>query len=235
MARKKYTPRRSSSKQGKSGGKGDQSTVIHVDFKGSHLLRPDHQRSDEDAEPPEPTPELEDLEERDTDMGNSRRFVRLHKENIRYVHAWKTWIIWTDQWKRDGQDAIMVLADDTVESMWREANDLANRDAQSKLRRLAHKSEALARRIAMVAGAQKDVALSVDKIDADPMLLGVENGVIDLRDGSFRAARREDFITKRCKVAYDPAARCPRWLEFLATIFPPDMPPYVQRVVGYTR
>ena len=158
-----------------------------------------------------------------------------HKENIRYVHAWKTWIIWTDQWKRDGQDAIMVLADDTVESMWREANDLANRDAQSKLRRLAHKSEALARRIAMVAGAQKDVALSVDKIDADPMLLGVENGVIDLRDGSFRAARREDFITKRCKVAYDPAARCPRWLEFLATIFPPDMPPYVQRVVGYTR
>ena len=39
------------------------------------------------------------------------------------------------------------------------------------------------------------------KMDADPHLLGLENGVIDLRSGDYRAQTREDMIS--CSVGYD--------------------------------
>ena len=65
-------------------------------------------------------------------------------------------------------------------------------------------------------------------------MLGVQNGVINLEAGEFRAARREDYIVKRAAIGYDPKATCPQWRKFLARILPEDMVPYVQRVVGYT-
>ncbi|MCC6780609.1 MAG: hypothetical protein IT537_28875 [Hyphomicrobiales bacterium] len=73
-------------------------------------------------------------------------------------------------------------------------------------------------------------------MDADPWVLGVENGVIDLRTGTFRQARREDLITKRANVSCDPSASCPNWLKFLDTVTGgnPDLQSYMQRMVGYT-
>jgi hypothetical protein len=29
-----------------------------------------------------------------TDLGNARRFVRAHGEDLRYVHVWKSWLVW---------------------------------------------------------------------------------------------------------------------------------------------
>ena len=76
--------------------------------------------------------------------------------------------------------------------------------------------------------------LPVEKIDADPLLLGVRNGVIDLRDQTFRPARKEDYVTKRANVDHDPQATCPNWEAFLETIHPDRaMIPYIQRCLGY--
>jgi len=56
--------------------------------------------------------------------------------------------------------------------------------------------------------------------DCNPYLLGVRNGVVDLQTGEFRDYRPEDRITYQIDVTYDPAARCPRYVQFLEEIQP---------------
>jgi putative DNA primase/helicase len=58
--------------------------------------------------------------------------------------------------------------------------------------------------------------------------------------GRFRPAQREDYVTKRAGVAFDPDAKCPNWIAFLKKIFPgekgegdSDLIAYVQRATGY--
>ena len=58
------------------------------------------------------------------------------------------------------------------------------------------------------------------EFDCNPYLLGVRNGVVDLRTGEFRDYLPEDLITYQIDVTYDPAARCPRYVQFLEEIQP---------------
>jgi putative DNA primase/helicase len=87
-----------------------------------------------------------------------------------------------------------------------------------------------------LATTEAEVVLSARRLDADPWLLGMQNGVLDLRTGKFRVAERDDYITKRISVAFDPEATCPNWCEFLDTINDGDqsLSAYHQRAVGYT-
>lgn len=54
-------------------------------------------------------------------------------------------------------------------------------------------------------GRREIYALSQD-FDAKSWLLGVRNGVIDLRTGQLREETQEDLITRHCDVDYDPGA-----------------------------
>lgn len=71
--------------------------------------------------------------------------------------------------------------------------------------------------------------------DADPDLLSVANGTVDLRTGELRPHRKEDLITRRLSVNYHPGAKAERWEQFLTEIFPdhPELPAYMRRLVGY--
>lgn len=71
--------------------------------------------------------------------------------------------------------------------------------------------------------------------DHSEHLIAAPNGVIDLTTGELIPGDPEQRITKAVKVAYDPAATCPRWEQFLSEIFAhdPALPAYVQRLVGY--
>ncbi|MFD4833734.1 phage/plasmid primase, P4 family [Streptomyces uncialis] len=80
-------------------------------------------------------------------------------------------------------------------------------------------------------------SVRVDAADFDnrPDLLAFRNGVVDLRTGVLRPHDMRDMLTHGLAVEYSPTAICPRWETFLEEIFPgsPDMPAYVQRMVGY--
>ena len=173
-----------------------------------------------------------------TDLGNAHRLVKRHGENVRYIPEWGKWIVWnSSRWDIDEDGAIMRLAKETVEAMYPEALSSQNEEDRTALLRHAMKSQAEARIKAMVSLAESEatVVLAARKLDADPWLLGVQNGVIDLKTGQFRPARREDLITKRANVTYNPRARWPQWLKFLKTITGGDraVRRYMQRVAGY--
>lgn len=54
--------------------------------------------------------------------------------------------------------------------------------------------------------------------DKNPYLFGVENGVIDLKTGTFREYNLKDFITLKSPIKYDPRATCPNIDKFLRDV-----------------
>ena len=174
-----------------------------------------------------------------TDLGNAQRLVKCHGENIRFVPEWQKWIIWSgNRWEVDNDGAVVRLAKQTVTVMYSEALKIANPSQRDALIRHALKSQAEPRLNAMVSLAESEieVVLSAKALDSHRWLLGVQNGVVELKTGRFRTGQREDFITKQAGVSYDPNARCPEWLKFLDTIMGGDasLKSYIQRVIGYT-
>jgi putative DNA primase/helicase len=173
-----------------------------------------------------------------TDLGNARRLVKRHGENIRFIHEWEKWIIWNGhRWEVDNDGAVLRLAKETVTAMYSDALQIMDESQRKALIKHALKSQDEPRLKAMVSLAESEieVVLSAKTLDANPWLLGVQNGVIELKAGNFRAGRQEDYITKQAGVSYDPIAQCREWLEFLDTITGGDkeLQAYLQRANGY--
>jgi putative DNA primase/helicase len=66
------------------------------------------------------------------------------------------------------------------------------------------------------------MATTDSKLDSDPYLLGVANGVIDLRSGQLLPNMPELLITRYCNAAYEFDPKCDRWISFLDQIFLSD-------------
>ncbi len=85
-----------------------------------------------------------------------------------------------------------------------------------------------------MAASESGMTKSLNEFDADPMQLGVVNGVIDLRSGKLLPVSSGLLVTKRCTVTYDQGATCPQWERFLAEVQPvPDIREFIQRWAGY--
>ena len=171
-----------------------------------------------------------------TDLGNAERFVAQHEEDARYCYPWKKWLGWTGaRWERDDAGRVHRLAKETVRSIYREASDAEDEERRKALAKHAASSESETRIRAMVELAKSEIPISPDQLDADPMLLNVLNGTIDLRTGDLREHRREDLITKIAPVEYDPEASAPTWEAFLERVLPSEeLRGFVQRAAGYS-
>jgi putative DNA primase/helicase len=108
---------------------------------------------------------------------------------------------------------------------------------RNELLRHAIRSQSEPRLKALVnlARVEPGVTIGADRLDADPWLLGVKNGIIELEHGTYRTARRQDLVTKCAGTFFDAAADCPNWKQFLTTITNNDLElqTYLQRVAGY--
>jgi putative DNA primase/helicase len=91
--------------------------------------------------------------------------------------------------------------------------------------------DALLKELRSVAGVHADI----DDFDRHPYFLAARNGVIDLRTGELQPHDPALLLTRRIDHDYDPHAPAIRWGQFLEEVFPdqPEMPAYIQRLVGY--
>jgi putative DNA primase/helicase len=153
------------------------------------------------------------------------------------VYDWGKWVVSDGaRWRIDDNGEIERRANETIEAMYDEARNIGDENKRSDLRKHAWRSQSSARISAMIelAKSEQEVVASPDTFDNDAMLLGVQNGVIDLRTNSFRPSQREDYVTLCAGVAYDPKATCPNFEKCLAEITNGDeeLVAYLWRVIG---
>jgi putative DNA primase/helicase len=174
-----------------------------------------------------------------TDMGNATRFVRKLKGKVRYCPPRKMWMIGRGtHWSWDETGEIVRLAKDVVRDIYKEASKCQNKEQREAIAAWAHKSESKQRIDAMIALAQSEEGIPVlpSELDADPYLLGVKNGVLDLRTGKLTTPDPSQLITKQMGAVFDAAATSDLWNSFLKDVSGGDaeLEKYLQRVVGYS-
>ena len=174
-----------------------------------------------------------------TDIGNANRIALNYGDRIRYVAEWKKWIVWDkSRWQIDSTGKLTELAKSTARRIHEEAAMLPDKDAQRAVSSHALKSQKAESLRAMVDLAKSipELVVQSGQLDRDPMLLGVRNGIVDLRSGQLRPATPDDLMTMQCPVAYDPAATCPTFTGFLERVTnkKPALLSYLARIVGYS-
>jgi putative DNA primase/helicase len=189
-----------------------------------------------------------------SDQGNADYFVDLFGSRLRFDHARQRWLIWRrNRWQEDRKGAVNEAAQYAARRRLREARRMpagstdanGKPDAEAIARReaiqWALRSENRGSRDSMLSTVQFREPIAIHSFaegwDADPMLLGVPNGIVDLRTGKLRDADRiADKITMQTRVAFDPHAKCPRWELFLSQVFCGDqeMVSWIGRVMGYS-
>lgn len=180
-----------------------------------------------------PAPIKENL----TDLGNARRFVHRHREDVKSSGGKRGWWLWDGtRWARDESGEVMRYAKATVRSLSEEAERLEGSDRDDMLKH-AFRSEQANRVQAVIqlAAGEPEIFVDRDAFDAKPWLFNVENGTLDLRTGSLLEHSRDHLLTKLAPVEFDPVAACPRWERFLLDIMDGDLElvDFIQRAVGY--
>ncbi|MGI8616829.1 MAG: DNA primase family protein [Actinomycetota bacterium] len=173
-----------------------------------------------------------------TDLGNARRLVSRHGEDLRYCPPLRRWFAWDGtRWRPDATREVHRRAKDTVLAMYTEAAATTDSSARQALAKWAAASESDNKIRAMIelASTEDEVVVNTTDLDADPELLNVRNGTLDLRTGRLRPHDRTDLLTKLAPVDYVEDARSDLWESFLLRVLPASEDrAFLARAAGYT-
>lgn len=180
------------------------------------------------------------------ETGYAERWVRRYRGTYIYVGEMKTWNGWDGNRLAPVQGGPLHSTREIIRELAAEQathendDDTTVRDAYRNAVR--HMSTRAGRsNVLALAAVHPDIERWVSWLDADPMLLVVQNGTLDLEKIELRESRVSDLNTKCAGVKYDPKAQCPYWTEHVKTITSrrdgtpdPELAAYLQRWAGYT-
>ena len=173
------------------------------------------------ASSPKPIPELRDI-------ANGIRFANDYRGRIVFVRDSDKVFKYSEQrgWVPISADEVTQLAKRVVSGMRKEAA-IAFQNEQSNAKELmaevlrSSTERVLASMISM-ARTEPGMSVSMAEIDADPYLLGVMNGVVNLRTGTLEKPSPSLLVTKRANVTYDASASGATFEAFLRAVVPDE-------------
>jgi putative DNA primase/helicase len=173
------------------------------------------------------TGEVASILESHGDVRSARAFAALNRGSMLYVSTRDRWLQWADsKWQPCEKGEEFAKAKDVCAEMLTAANAIfsTDQDRGKKLVTDAMAAHKIQRITAMLKLAQSEPGMATTdrELDSDPYLLGVANGVIDLRSGQILTNRPELLITRYCNAAYESDPKCARWSNFLGQIFLSD-------------
>ncbi len=168
-----------------------------------------------------------------TDPGGAEFFHATAASEARYDVDRERWLLFDDvRWNPDVLAHVRLRVVDSVRARQRQA--VGDTDRLKALVRVENRVPQI------LTAAEPLFATRVCEYDTDPWLLGVPNGVVDLRTGELRGGRPEDGITMQAAFPYNPKAEAPLWEQTVAQVFALNGAPraefvaYVQRALGYS-
>lgn len=173
------------------------------------------------------------------DRGNAQRLVARHGQDLRYCHQSSSWLIWDGcRWAADTTGELMRRAKDTADTIYAEIPLGSTKEEQETIFRHARASGSKNALKNMVELAQSEwpIPIALEQLDQQPWLLNCLNGTVDLRTGRLSPPHREDWLTRRVPITYDPHATTSRWDAFLDQIMGHDaaLIAFLQRAMGYS-
>lgn len=183
-----------------------------------------------------------------TDHGNAQLFVRLFPGMVRYVRELGIFIVWDgSRWLRTdmgGKTALMRLVKRFIYTRYSDAKSkktlfTMNGEVVSPKDALAGAKRAAASgRIKAMLDFIKDmpgVSVSQSELDANPLLLGVANGVLDFQTCTLIKNTPEFLITRYARAAYRSESETPEFIKFISQVCKgrKDLIDYLQEVLGY--
>lgn len=198
-------------------------------------------------------PKTAKIVEEFTDVYNARAFAAKFKKKLIFVPQRGHWLDFSGgTWASDDSRGILQHAVGITDDMITEAGQMlitAGREIdRDKKEVMMRKSENLLKHarasqqksrleaIISIAATDPSIVVSQARLDTDDMSLGVKNGVVDLRDQSFREADADDLISRGagCDYAVEEDVACKVWAEFLRQVQPdPGAREWLQRFAGY--
>jgi putative DNA primase/helicase len=174
-----------------------------------------------------------------TDAGNAEIFASLYRGKVLFDHLRGKWLIWTGiRWRPDDDGEIRRLARAVSRRRRELAEDIEDANNRTKEFSFSFQSENVGKIKAMLEEASFDRLLTDNgkNWDTDPMILGCENGIIDLRTGKMITPKPTMRISKSTGVRFESSATCPKWIATLKAMWPerPEIVSYVQRILGYS-
>jgi putative DNA primase/helicase len=182
---------------------------------------------------PEPEP-LTGIPPEYSDDALADNFSKRYGDQLAYVATWGRWMLWDQgRWKYDDTLRTRDLARGIARETASEAStriDLGKKAAS--IANVLGSSRTIAA-IETIARTDRRHAASAQQFDRDPWMLNTPGGIVDLRTGVMRPARKDDYATKVTRAT--PGGRCPTWLEFLqvATDGDTDLIAFMRRMAGY--
>jgi putative DNA primase/helicase len=178
-----------------------------------------------------------------TETGDAEFFAVLYAGRVCFDARRSRWLLIEDAsglWLPDPVERLRGYAVEAMRERQRQANALNDLEKRKAAWKWAIDGEKTARLNNLLREARTQPAIRNDSQiapwDADPFLLGVPGGVVDLRTGQQRKARPEERITMRAGIDYDPDARSALWEQTLREISDddPEWASYLQRLGGYS-
>jgi len=165
--------------------------------------------------------------------GNADRFVHLFGQDVHWCDQHGRWYVWNGKcWKADALRDVHRMAERTIAALVRECRDRDDDEAMKWSSKCSRDGKASREMLEVVKHRR---AIPVEAMDHHPWLLGVDNGIVDLRSGKLLPHDRKRLITSLSPARYGPGAPCPRWDQFLREIMAGDeaMVEALQRLAGY--
>jgi len=179
------------------------------------------------------------------DIANGRTFAALLRGRMLYCHAAKKWLRWDGsfwRWCTAGEHvaAAKHIADRIVEhaaAAWSAAPTVREKMQLLKAAQALHGNAPRLEAMLAMASSEEGMGIaSPADLDADPMMLGVRNGVLNLKTGTLLQADPAMLISRCAGAAFDRNAKAPKFLQLLHDAFggDQDMIDFILRAIGYT-
>lgn len=173
-----------------------------------------------------------------TESGDAELFAEQYADDLRFDHLRGRWLL-SDHvsglWIPDDIHHVTNMALDVIRLRGERGMLLKDFAQRKAMVTWAINGESRARLSNLLELAKKKPPISDNgkHWDEDPWLLGCRNGVVDLRTGVLRRAEPSEHITMQVRIAFDPTATCPVWMDSLQGIFSQEDQEEAQKVIDF--
>lgn len=174
-----------------------------------------------------------------SDIGNAELFSDVFSDRVRWNTTARDWYQYDGRiWTLDSGGMIAnKCAQELQKALLIYSTTIDDLDVRDKYIEYVRALGSNGKRKRMLEDAKVHKFISAEDLDVDPMILNVQNGVLDLRKHVFKPYHSPDQMLSRiCNVEFNPEAKGERWIRFMEEVMEGDQEKisFLQRAFGYS-